>query len=320
LESGAQIGDDWRDQGDPSVTSAIDLSPRSDTIVSGSTDGKVRLWDVETGKVITRWVGHTSCVESVCWSADGERVVSGSRDATARVWDVETGDSVLAPIKTGHIVVYAAMYSPDDTKIATGGIDENAVKIWDAKTGELLSTLKHNQAAVVKSLAWVSDGKKIISGTALGSIRIFDTATWNQIAILMGHTKSVFAMSISRNDRLLASASNDKTVRLWNLDTNLPVSWTRLQHEDHVICAAFSADGTLLVTGCSDNNVYVWDIYTILKEAGLEDLLPISDVSLNLIALWEKIISSQVATKKSSTEVCDVFLFFNDCNLSVLGV
>jgi WD40 repeat protein len=58
---------------------------------------------------------------------------------------------------------------------------ENGVKIWDAKTGELLNTLEHDR--IVYSLGWTSDGKKLISGS-FGPIRIFDTATWQHIAIL----------------------------------------------------------------------------------------------------------------------------------------
>jgi len=70
------------------------LSPNGKTIASGSEDGTVRLWDVETGKVIVRWKGHTVFVDSMCWSPNGERVVSGSFDGTARVWDVESSKPV----------------------------------------------------------------------------------------------------------------------------------------------------------------------------------------------------------------------------------
>jgi len=273
LGSGTQIGDDWRDGGSGGVWS-IALSPNSKTVASGSRDGKVRLWDVETKKVIDRWTGHTDAATSLCWTVDGERVVSGCHDGTIRVWDVESGDTVLGPIMTGHEHVCAVIYSPDTTKIATGGA--TASKIWDAKTGNLLSTIKHDSA--VWSLAWTSDQMNLITGS-YASIRIFDTATWQQIAILEGHTDVVDSLSLFQNDRLLASGSDDKTARLWNLDTNLPVG-PPLQHQAFVQTAAISADGKLLVTG-GHRNAYIWDIHTILKDAGLEELLSFLDVSVN---------------------------------------
>jgi WD40 repeat protein len=254
------------------------LSPNGQTVASGHDNGSVSLWDVETRKVITNIrEGHSNVVGALCWSADGNQVLSGSWDGRARVWNVKKGKTVLT-IKTGHDWVNAVIYSPDGTKIATGGNDENAIKIWDAKTGELFNILKHNQG--VWSLAWTSDGKKLISGTF--RIRIFDTTTWLQIAVLEGHTSFVNAISLSRNERFLASASDGKTARLWNLDTNLPIG-PPLQHEDGLKCAALSPDGKVLVTGCHNGRAYTWDIHAILKKTGLEDLLPIvtSIVSIN---------------------------------------
>jgi WD40 repeat protein len=276
LESGVQIGNNWRDDGKEGMLS-IALSPNGKTVASGSMDGTIRLWDVETEKVVARWTGHADVVSSLCWSVDGERVVSGSDDGTIRVWDVESGDTVLGPINTGHGYV---IYSPDTSKvnIATGGLHETALKIWDAKTGNLLSTIKHDH--VVSSVAWTSDQKKLITGS-YASIRIFDTATWQQIAILEGHTDTVLSLSLFQNDRLLASGG-DKTARLWNLDTNLPIGLP-IQHEAVVRGASISADGALLVTGCDDKNAYVWDLHTTLKDAGLEDLLSIPDVNTRTI-------------------------------------
>jgi WD40 repeat protein len=267
LESSAQIGEDWRDNGaKESAAYSIALSPNGKTIVSGSKDGKVRLWDVETGKAIQKWTGHTDFVLSVCWSMDGNRIGSRSYDGTARVWGVKSGETILE-IKTGHKSVYAVIYLPDNKQIATGGFDEHAVKIWDTRTGELIITLKHD--LVVCSLAWTWDGQKLLSAS-YGPIRIFDTATWKQIATLEGHKGWVNAISLSRNNRLLASTSDDKTARIWNVNTNIIVG---LQHGDKVECAAFSADGKVLVTGSHDKNAYAWDIHAILKQAGLKDLL-----------------------------------------------
>lgn len=243
------------------------LSPNDTTVASGGQDRTVRLWDIGTGKVITKWTGHTDYVMSVCWSVDGKRVLSGSLDETVRVWDVKTSETVMA-ITTGHLHVWAVIYSPDNANFATGGF-KDGFKIWDAKMGELFIKLKHD--LTICSLAWISDGKKLISAS-YGPIRIFETSTWQQIACL-GHKHWVYAISLSHNNLLLASAY-DQTACLWNLDTNLPVGLP-LQHEHLVKCAALSADGQVLVTGCEDGSVCVWDIHTILKEAGLEDLLSI---------------------------------------------
>jgi WD40 repeat protein len=283
LENGAQIGNDWLDEGDDVGVYTIALSPNGKTIAAGSGDGTVRLWDVEMGKVISKLTGHTLTVWTACWSADGGRMVSGSLDGTARVWDVQSGKIVLGQlIKTGHEFVYAVAYSPDMAKIATGGSNENAIKIWDVKTGDLLSAIE--QEEMVFSLAWTSDQQKLISGSENGLIRIFDTA-WQELTILEGHQNLVYAISLCPNDRLLASASWDETARLWNLDTNLQVG-SPLQHEDAVNGAAISSDGKLLVTGCDDNNAQVWDVHAILKDAGLEDLLPIPDVSVRISLLY----------------------------------
>jgi WD40 repeat protein len=108
---------------------------------------------------------------------------------------------------------------------------------------------------------------------------MLDTATWRQTALLLGHQDIVHAISLFQNGRLLASASYDRTARLWNLDTNLSIG-PPLQHEDHVFAIAISTDEKLLVT-CCGNNVYVWDIHTIIKNAGIEVLSSIPDVSVN---------------------------------------
>jgi len=295
LESGEQIGDDWRDDDDCSDADvwSIALSPNGKTLASGSLDGKVKLWDVEVKKVVAKWTGHTMSTGSLRWSVGGERLVIGSSDGTIRVWDVESGEIVLGPIKTGHEYVSAVIYSPDTTKIATGGYGKTGIKIWAAKTGNLLSTIKLD--FTVFSLAWTSDQKKLLAAS-YPSIRIFNTATWRQIAILEGHTNSVYCLSLFQNDRLLASGSFDNTARLWNLDTNLPVG-PPIHHEGSVGGAAISANGKLLVTGCGDNNAYVWDIHTTLKDAGLQDLL------------------SKVTARKSLMHVRDPFANLgHECN------
>jgi WD40 repeat protein len=292
------------------------LSPDGKKVVSGSDDGGVRLWDIDTGKVIAKWMGHTEAVRFVCWSRDSQRVVSGSFDRTARVWDVEKGVTILGPIETGHEIVEAVIYSPDMALIATCGrlwrsipdSTESQVKIWDAKTGKLVVALKGHTASVW-CLAWTPDGKTLISGSSDHSIRTWNTTNWKQIAVFDGHTNLVHGIAISPNGRILASASYDNTARLWNLENGQPVSLP-LEHVDLVNCVSFSADGKLLATGCDDHNAHMWDVSAILKEAGLDELL---------LDQRDKSLLAADATRRPVRQPIKVSLrvpqgFFNDTN------
>jgi WD40 repeat protein len=142
----------------------------------------------------------------------------------------------------------------------------------------------------------------LISGSDDSSIRTWNTITWQQIAVVTGHTSSVFGIAISPNGRILASASWDKTARLWNLKNSQPIG-SPLQHEADVNVVSFSTDGKLLATSCDDNNAYTWDISAIVKEAGFSDLLNPNVCSPFLIALYQLNTLSQ-----EKSDVCDTFI------------
>jgi len=187
LKTGEQIGDAWWDRGNTGLTTALAVDGKK--VVCGCDNGAVKLWDIDTGKIIVKWTGHTSYVTSVCWNRDGGRVMSGSNDGTARVWGVESGKTVLT-IETELSEVEAAIYSPDMTMIATGGNSKDLkefIKIWDAKTGKLITNLKGHTHTVF-CLAWTADGSTLISGSYDDSIRTWNTTTWQQIHVLTGHT------------------------------------------------------------------------------------------------------------------------------------
>jgi len=76
LKTGEQIGDGWLDRENTALT--IALSVEGKKVVCGCGDGAVKLWDIDTGKVIVKWTGHTNCITSVCWNRDGGQVMSGS--------------------------------------------------------------------------------------------------------------------------------------------------------------------------------------------------------------------------------------------------
>ena len=126
-------------EGHDNLVISVNFSPDGKTLVSGSWDKTIKLWNVETGKEIRTLKGHDELVRSVNFSPDGKTLVSGSLDKTIKLWNVETGEEIRT-LKGHDSYLSSVNFSPDGKTLVSGS-DDNTIKLWNLGTDWGLSDL-----------------------------------------------------------------------------------------------------------------------------------------------------------------------------------
>ncbi|OWY70017.1 hypothetical protein B7486_18785 [cyanobacterium TDX16] len=149
---------------------AAAISPDGATIVTGSSDGNLQLWDRQGQAIGKPFVGHTDSVQSVAFSPDGKSIVSGSRDNTLRLWNLQ-GQPIGKPL-VGHTdSVFSVAFSPDGKSIVSGSRDKT-LRLWNLQ-GQLMSILQGHENTIF-SVAFSSNGRYIVSGSQDNTLRLWD--------------------------------------------------------------------------------------------------------------------------------------------------
>ena len=233
-------------------------SPNGSAVLTGSNDGRLKVWDAASGRELLTLTGHSGYVNCCAWSPDGARLLSGSYDRTLKLWDAVSGKELLT-LKGHSDSVDCCTWSPDGARLVSGSSD-NCLKLWDATTGrELLVLTGHSRA--VNCCAWSPDSSRLLSGSSDHTLKLWDAASGREIITLKGHARPVNCCAWSPDNARLLSGSSDRTLKLWDAASGGEL-FALTGHDNPVNCCAWSPDSTRLLSGSFDHTLKLWDSVT----------------------------------------------------------
>ncbi|WP_083389702.1 P-loop NTPase fold protein [Trichormus sp. NMC-1] len=158
--------------------------------------------------------------------------------------------------------VNAVVISPQGQRRIAVGLIDGTIEIWDLLTGEKWSSCQGHKGSV-NSVAFSSDGSKLVSGSSDNTVRLWDAETGEAIGQpFFGHTSNVISVAFSPDGTQVVSGSADNTVRLWDAKTGNAIGQPFSGDTVRVYSVAFNHDGTQVVSGSADNTVRLWDAKT----------------------------------------------------------
>jgi WD40 repeat protein len=249
----------------PARVNAVAFSPDGKSVLTGTGDprsatGAAWLWDRATGRLVHPPLAHRGPVWTVAFSPDGRTIVTGSSDSTTgqgaiRLWDTGSGRP-LGDAWPQARAVRAVAFSPDGQTILSGCEDRFA-RLWDAATGKLRHSLKHN--GYVQAVAFSPDGKTIATGSRDATARLWDPSTGGPIGEPWRDAGYVETLAFSPDGKTLLTGSRDAMARLWEVSTGKLIA-NVLPHKDEVKGVAFHPHGRLILTGSLDGSARVWEM------------------------------------------------------------
>ncbi len=265
--------------------SSIAFSSDGRTLASGGgwQDGRVRVWDIETGRRKAIFGGHANSIRTMAFRPDSSTIATVGDDDTdegrIRLWNTDTGQ--LKTTITAHTsAILSVAFSPDGTTLASAGgwpgnsgssrKQDVAIRLWDADTGHLKATLM-GATHGVRAIAFSPDGTILAAGIRDRNIQLWDVPTRKLVVTLKSNSHPVSSVAFSPDGKTLASAGGhgnwgtEGIVQLWDISTRELIA-TLTGEGNPANSVAFSPDGRILASGHGDweteDIVQLWDVPT----------------------------------------------------------
>ncbi len=253
------------DQAGTNVYAAALLPAEGQALTTSSNE--IVVWDVASGEELNRFGtgssgGHSATIWSLAVSPDQQVIASGDADGRVLLW---TADGELLRELSGPTdLVSALTFSADGAYLLAASADGQTIR-WELATGRILTVYSGGQGAVI-SVDIRPDGERVLTGHSGGVARLW-TLDGELLQTLQGHEGAVNAVAFSPVSAAQGlTASDDGTVRMWNLNTGGQVRVFD-GHEGAVLAVAYAPDGRSFASGGDDASVRLWNPFTTQQTA-----------------------------------------------------
>ncbi len=247
------------------------LGPDGKLLAVGCLDGTVRVWNLDSGVLITLGAHTEGVVSHVGFSLDGIHVVSlvrtlASTDFTVNasseiiVWDLTARKAIMSLKKLPFML--SAVISPDAKLLASvSPLSTGEIRLWDVATSREIPALKDAGMRAL-GIAFSPDSKRLASSGADG-LKIWDLASGKIDVVCRGASDSSgVAVAFSRDGKRLASATFGGVLQLWDSATGQRLG-TLKGHDGLATSIAFSSDGKNLASAGVDGTLKVWSATSV---------------------------------------------------------
>jgi guanine nucleotide-binding protein subunit beta-2-like 1 protein len=245
----------------------VAISSDGQFALSGSWDGTLRLWDLNTGLTTKRFIGHDKDVLSVAFSADNRQIVSGSRDKTIKLWNTLGQCKFTIDNECHKEWVSCVRFSPNlNTPLVVSAGWDKTVKVWNLTLCKLRTNLI-GHTGYVNTVTVSPDGSLCASGGKDGTAMLWDLTEGRHLSSL--DAGDIIHSLVFSPIRYWLCAANASSITIWDLESKQVVETLKPETGATVskkavpiqcISLAWSADGTTLFAGYTDKIIRVWTV------------------------------------------------------------